>query len=187
MMAASRPDPKSDSIDPIPENLFRSPVDYLAADHYRQHLVCQFLDEIVLAAGAANVARLAGLALGYLEHDMPRHIADEEEDLFPLLRQRAKPEHRIDSVIARLTAEHAHDEGLSAEVCAGLRRLAKGEAVPAPAEFSRVVASYAESHRRHLGWEEDVVMPLARRLLSGQDMAAMGRRMAERHGAGYPE
>ncbi len=187
MMAANRSEPTSDSIDPIPENLFRSPVDYLAADHYRQHQLCRVLDEIILDLGSAEAARLAGLALGYLERDLPRHIVDEEEDLFPLLRARAKPEHRIDSVIARLTAEHAHDEGSSAEVCAGLRRLVKGRTVPDPAAFAQIVATFAESQRRHLGWEEDVVMPLARRLLSGGDMAAMGRRMAERRGSAYPD
>ena len=36
----------AEKIEAIPENLFREPIDYLYADHYRQRVVCGYLDEI---------------------------------------------------------------------------------------------------------------------------------------------
>ena len=40
--------------------------------------------------------------------------------------------------------------------------------------------TFAESQRRHLTWEENVVLPLARERLTPEDLAEMGRNMVTR-------
>ena len=49
-------------VEAIPENLFREPIDYLLADHYRQRIICKHLDHIALDPGTDEVA--IGLGLG---------------------------------------------------------------------------------------------------------------------------
>ena len=173
-------------IEAIPENLFREPIDYLYADHFRQRVVCKFLDQIAFDPGAANVARLATLALEYLEQDLSHHIADEEQDLFPRLRTRCKPPDHIVSILTVLSEEHAKDAELSSGLLAGLRRLKEGRPLKQVSEFLQTAAAFAETQRRHIAWEEDVVLPLARKRLSANDLEEIGRGMAARRGLAFP-
>ena len=62
-MSGSSQSPSSE-IETIPENLFREPIDYLFTDHFRQRVVCNFLDEIAFDPGAVGAARLADPASG---------------------------------------------------------------------------------------------------------------------------
>ena len=184
MSALSRLAPEH--IEAIPENLLREPIDYLYADHFRQRVICKLLDDIAYDPEAPEVARLATTVVDYLEQDLPRHVADEEQDLFPLLRDRCEPRDSIDSVLAQLSEEHAKDEGLCATLLAGLHSLASGETPGEEAVFLSAVASFAESQRRHIAWEERIILPLARKRLSDADLLAMGRNMAARRDLAFP-
>jgi len=184
-MSDPRQSPTSD-IEAIPENLLREPIDYLYADHFRQRVVCKLLDDIAYDPGAPEVARLATVVAEYMENDLPRHVADEEQDLFPLLRARCEPQDSIEGILSQLSEEHAKDEGLSSTLLAGLRRLANGQTPKDQAAFLEVVASFAESQRRHLAWEERLVLPLARKRLSDADLPKMGHNMAARRDIAFP-
>lgn len=173
-------------IETIPENLLREPIDYLYADHFRQRVVCKLLDDIAYDPCGPDTARLATLAAEYMEWDLPRHVADEEQDLFPLLRARCELRDGIESVLAQLSEEHAKDEGLSSTLLAGLRNLAEGRAPKDQAGFLGAAASFAESQRRHLAWEERLVLPLARKRLRDDDLLKMGRSMAARRDLAFP-
>lgn len=184
MSAPSRlPSPR---IEAIPENLLREPIDYIYADHFRQRVVCKFLDDIAFDPAAAAVAGLAAVVLEYLEWDLPRHVEDEERDLFPLLRDHCQPQDNIESLLALLSEEHAKDEDMCASLLAGLGRLAEGiEPQDTPA-FLRTASSFAESQRRHLAWEERLLLPLARRRLTADHLTTMGRNMAARRNVTIP-
>ena len=119
--------PRTEELGPIPENLFREPIDFLYADPFRRRVVCKFLDEIALDPGGPDVARIAAAALDYIEQELPLHMADEEQDLFSLLRKRCLPEDRLDAMLAVLSAEHARDKEMGSLLPAGLRELAAGK------------------------------------------------------------
>ena len=174
-------------IEAIPENLFREPIDYLFADHFRQRVVCKFLDEIAFDPIAAESARLGAIVLAYLEQELPHHIADEEQDLFPRLHSRCSPADKGERILDMLSAEHRRDSDLCAVVLEGLRAVAEGHEPHNCAAFVRAAAAFAETQRRHLAWEDEVVLPLARERLTNEDLADMGRSMAERRGANYPD
>jgi hemerythrin-like domain-containing protein len=176
----------AEQIEAIPENLLREPIDYVYADHFRQRVVCKLLDDIAYDPGAPEVGRLATVVAEYMERDLPRHVADEEQDLFPLLRTRCEPRDSIESVLSQLSEEHAKDEGLSSTLLAGLHSLAKGQVPNDQASFLNAVASFAESQRRHLAWEERLVLPLARKRLANADLLKMGRSMAARRDIAFP-
>ena len=174
-------------IEAIPENLFREPIDYLYADHFRQRVVCKFLDELAFDPVAPNAARLASIALAYIEQELPHHIADEEQDLFPRLRDRCTPADNAERILGLLSEEHRRDDDLCAAILEGLRVLAEGQEPSQCAAFVRAAAAFAETQRRHLAWEDDVLLPLARERLTAEDLGDMGRGMATRRGASYPD
>lgn len=185
-MARSESSLKTD-IEPIPENLFRAPIDYLYAEHFRQQVVCNVLDDIAEDPTRSDAAHQAARVLSYLEHELPQHIADEEKDFLPLLRERCAPADRADRVLRLLSEEHDRDQDLSAVLVSGLRSLAAGKAPPRPEAFVRSATAFAELQRRHLAWEDELILPLARERLTADDLQAIGRRMAARRGADYPE
>jgi hemerythrin-like domain-containing protein len=178
MSAASRT--QAHEIEAIPENLFREPIDYLYADHFRQRIVCKLLDRIASDPQANQVDGLAEVVLEYLERDLPLHVGDEEQDLFPRLRARCKPEDQIEHTLTLLAEEHGRDKDLGLPLMAGLP-------LPNAAEFLKAASTFAETQRRHLAWEEGVVLPFARKKLLPKDLAELGRSMAARRGAAYPE
>jgi hemerythrin-like domain-containing protein len=173
-------------IEAIPENLFREPIDYLNADHFRQRIVCKFLDEIAFDPSAPNCTRLAATALAYLEQELPHHIADEEQDLFPRLRSRCSPADNVERILGMLSEEHRRDSDLCEAVLDGLHASSEGQEPSNSAAFLRAAAAFAETQRRHLAWEDEVILPLARQRLTNEDLADMGRSMAQRRDANYP-
>lgn len=172
-------------IEPMPENLYREPIDFFYADHFRQRQVCNALDEI--AAGPEGSADAARLILGFLKRDLKHHIADEEEDLFPRLRARCRSDDRLQDAIDLLMSEHAKEQDMALEILAGLERVAGGLRLEDAAAFAEVALRFTENERRHLFWENAYILPLARRRLTSDDLRAMGRSMAERRGARFPD
>ena len=68
----------------------------------------------------------AASILDYLENQLPLHLADEEEDLFPLLKQRSPSDDGMISVLNLLCIEHRHDVECGRSLIEALRRIARG-------------------------------------------------------------
>jgi len=114
--------------------------------------------------------------------DRPLHVADEEELLFPLLRMRCKAADNLPEILALLEAEHRSDQPLIDAVIDGLSSMIKRGAVADPDLFATRCRAMADFQRRHLAWENSVVMPLAKRRLTASDLVDLGRAMAARRG-----
>ena len=122
-------------------------------------------------------------ALRYFREAAPKHTADEEESLFPRLRQIHLPD--VQSAIERLSLlEHDHvvAESLHAEVEAlGQRYVATGNLEAASVEaFRKAIASLTSIYDQHIHVEDNLVFPLATRLLSPAAKAAIASEMAGR-------
>jgi hemerythrin-like domain-containing protein len=178
--------PPSREIERIPENLYRDPVDFLLADHYRQRMMCDILD-LLLRRSADDRAACAAAALDYLEHELPHHVRDEEIGLFPRLKRRCPVGEDIRTVIGLLSEEHQKDEHLTSSLIAELRTISEKSEPADPERFARLVANFADSLRRHLTWEDATVLRLARAWLTPEDLVEIGREMAKRRGASYPD
>jgi len=177
----------SDEIGGIPENLYREPLEAIYADHYRALVACRLLERLVDPAGDSADKRQVVAVRHFLEHDLPAHFADEEEDLFPLLRQRCTSDDKVDKLLALLSQEHAQNGALAASVIDHLRRLATGKRVRNAARAQEQAALFGELQRRHLAWENGLLLSLARQRLTRSDLSRLGRSMAARHGASYRE
>ncbi len=122
-------------------------------------------------------------ALRYFREAGPKHTADEEESLFPRLRQMRLPE--VETAIERLAPlEHDHlvAGSLHAEVQElGRRYLAAGSLESTDVEaFRKAIASLVSLYKQHISVEDALVFPLAARLLSSAEKAAIADEMAAR-------
>lgn len=122
-------------------------------------------------------------ALRYFQEAAPKHTADEEESLFPRLRQMHLPD--IENAIERLELlEHDHilAGSLHAQVEElGQRYLATGSLESIGVEaFRKAIASLVSIYKPHINIEDNLIFPLAARRLSAPDKAAIADEMAAR-------
>lgn len=122
-------------------------------------------------------------ALRYFNEAAPKHTADEEVSLFPRLRQIDEP--AVESAISTLDAledDHRRADALHAEVHAlGLRCLEQGHLSAGEAgRFRQAVSDLASVYAEHIRIEDEIVFPVAKRILSDGDKSAIAKEMASR-------
>lgn len=122
-------------------------------------------------------------ALVYFRVAAPKHTADEEQSLFPRLRQLRHPD--VETAIGALEPleqEHRRADSLHAEVDKlGRQCLAQGSLPKSEADrFRQAVAELASIYKEHVRIEDEVVFPVAGRVLSDTDKAAIASEMALR-------
>ena len=172
---------KSPRIEPLPAELVHEPLNWLFAEHYRHRQLCQLIERV----GAATILLRDEVheILAFLRHDMPLHVIDEEDDLFPLLRRRCQPADELDAVLGALSAEHHDDLDRSRTLIAALEQaLADGQAPGHDREIRRLFTDFALHERRHIALENAVVLPIARLRLTAADLRSLSVRLAARRG-----
>ena len=164
-----------------------APLEMLSACHGRVTSQCetlQRLDQHLATHGSDTAAREAASAvMRYFDMAAPHHHADEEQDLFPQLREAMAGSDAvcIRALTDRLCAEHRALEGQWQALRAVLQGIAQGQAVrPAPGQVEAFVTAY----QAHIACEENELLPMAARLLADTQLAQIGRAMRERRGIG---
>src|SRR5438270_9983168 len=122
-------------------------------------------------------------ALRYFREAAPKHTADEEESLFPRLRQLDDAE--VKAAIAKLDAleqDHRRADCLHAVTeTLGRRCLEQGcLSQPEAEQFRQAVASLASIYKEHIRIEDDVVFPVAGQTLSEKQKADIAGEMRDR-------
>jgi len=122
-------------------------------------------------------------ALRYFREAAPKHTSDEEESLFPRLRQVHHP--GVEAALIKLDSleqEHRRAAPLHAEIDRlGQHCLSTGSLSPGEAEaFRKAVATLIAMYKEHISVEDGLVFPLAARLLSRIDKADIANEMATR-------
>jgi hemerythrin-like domain-containing protein len=130
-----------------------------------------------------DTARALESALRYFGEAAPKHTADEEVSLFPRLRQMSHPE--VDSALAEmkhLEDEHRWAAPLHEEVeRLGVQYLSTGKLRGIDVEnFRNAITSLSAMYKRHISMEDELVFPLAARMLSAAEKSAIAKEMANR-------
>lgn len=172
-------------IEAIPLDLLSEPLIWFFAEHYRHRDVC------VRLTGLARSVIFDEAALRevyrFLDRDLPLHVIDEEDDLFPLLRRRCEPDDQIEKVLGMLSAEHAADmsEGAAVKSLVGAA-LAEQRGLAGYAHAEATIDAFCQKQKRHIAVENAVVLPIARHRLNEGDLISLGQRLAARRGLGNP-
>jgi hemerythrin-like domain-containing protein len=156
------------------------PIDLILQDHNNQLDICDKLEDLASRVGIEPLVEMAGELLAYLTRDLQLHIQDEESDLFPQLASRASANAELVEVLDQLVSEHEADMELAAKVIEGLSTLSAGSPLANQTRFFMDVCAFCANQRRHLSWENRIVLPLADKLLSDDQKATISRGMAAR-------
>ncbi len=174
------------------ENTFANPIGLLSDCHRRIERFLQALLTVTrgvqggpLEAEHRNVLEAA---LKYFHNAAPKHTADEEDDLFPALRELGRP--AVGAVLARLdqledehknaAAWHREVEELGQE---WLRQNALS--VPETARLVTLLTHLSDLYSSHIAVEEREIFPMAQQELSESARQIIGRRMAARRGVPF--
>lgn len=183
-MGAKRSSTKRGNAPVRPED-FQDPIGFLYGEHARIGRCCAELAQLAEDPAAPGASESAASVLDFLENELPVHVADEEEDLFPLLRDRLSPGDEVVSVIEILRDEHRDDIECGRSLIEPLRRIAAGRRLVDRAMFTRLVHAFTSLQLGHHKLENDVVLRVAGKRLSADDIAQLGRSMAARRGVSY--
>jgi hemerythrin-like domain-containing protein len=159
--------------------LARNPLDMIASAHALQVQMCDAMERIADGLPDEVDRRLCAQVASCLEFDLPLHHHDEEHALFPLLRQRGLPEDGLETILERLAAEHSSDNDFASEIAEALETLGQGGRPSNPEMLGYMLRGFFERYRRHVHWENTLVMPLARLRLTPDDLDALQAQMNE--------
>lgn len=169
---------------PVDPQLLLDPLGYLRTELYRQRVACNTLEALASSGTHADFRADAERVLRYIVQDLPLHIADLEESLFPLLGRQVLSADGFDEILAKHRSERGRAGEPLDRLVPILRRVAEG-AVP-PAELQPDASVLVERRRRDLTLENDVILPLAEERIAGADLMTLGKEMADRRGVPYP-
>ena len=134
----------------------------------RQHR--EVLGRLDALEGELNGGRDADLGAfaGYLQADVVQHFALEEDALFPVLARHLSP---TQGPLAVMNAEHADFRDL-------LGRLAEAIATADAAQQRQCAHDLIDLLRAHIAKEDQVLFPMAMRLLSPAEQSEVDARAA---------
>lgn len=170
-----------------PAPSFDHPLEMLHACHGKILQQCGTLQKLashLTSNGCDQQARQAAQdILRYFDTAGQFHHQDEEEDVFPALRRAAgSNQPQLHDLLGRLLSEHIVMLGAWNALRPLLLQVADGADIRLP---EAVTAKFIGSYTGHIAVEESELLPLAARMLSPQQTATIGKRMAERRGAKF--
>ena len=154
-----------------------NPLDVLIHEHTSHEVLCDCLERIADGLPDQIDRDLIASVLPTLEHGLAVHMCDEEHGLFPLLESRVRREDNFQAIRAALSREHAADLLYAEDVVEHLETLKAGESSN-PDMLGYMLRGFFDTQRRHLAWENAVLMPLAYERLTREDLRELARIMA---------
>ena len=162
--------PASKSAGNGPRVIGADPVSRIVAEHGFQLELCEALEFIADGLPDAVDRRLVREVIAILGHGLEAHFRAEEQLLFPLLRRRGGSDPSLIAALDQLEKEHVRDEDISAELLEELDFVATQGRARNPDMLGYMLRGFFEGQRRHIAWENSVVVPAARRLLTEEDL-----------------
>jgi hemerythrin-like domain-containing protein len=169
------------------ESDFSDPIGMLGDCHRRIEM---FLNVLVRVAEQARGEALneeqrgaSETALRYFREAAPKHTADEEESLFPRLRQIESAEVRaLMARIDSLEEEHVCADRSHAEIDDLGKLWLRDGTLPAEqaSRLLTLLVQLRDLYRHHIATEDNEVFPTANAALSAADREAIGGEMASR-------
>jgi len=156
----------------------RGPLEQIEAEHSFQLELLTNLEHIIKAEGSEKLTRLAPKLLEFFANDFARHMEHEERGLFPILKKRCRPSDDLEMIVNQLSYEHGLDRDLVDFLLTDLEKIAHGLHHAIPARFNINAQAFIETQRRHIEWENRIVLPLAKKRLTEEDIDSLKKSMS---------
>jgi hemerythrin-like domain-containing protein len=164
---------------PTPAPGFDEPLAMLRACHERIQRQCATLAKLVAHLrhdGLTEDARRAAVDIHrYFSSAGRQHHADEEQDLFPVLR--AEPD--LAGLLDALARDHAEMDSLWQHL---EPLLAAPDTIHDLDAFARLAGEFNALYRQHIAHENSELLTQAEQLLNVEQQRELGARMAARRG-----
>jgi len=149
------------------------PIDRIVAEHTWQLELCDALEYVADGLPDSIDRRLVREVIAILGHGLEAYFRAEEQLLFPLLRRRGGGDPSLVAALDQLELEHVRDEDISSELLEELTFVAKQGRARNADMLGYMLRGFFEGQRRHIAWENAVVVPAARRLLQQEDLQSL--------------
>jgi len=138
-------------------------------EHGAEMCLCNALEQLADALPEPLDPEIASAGITTLRSCVRRHIVLEECYLYPTLLKRAKKDEFKEDLLAHISREHASDESHAHEAADEMEEALLLGQVPKPEMLGYMLRGFFEARRRHIAWENAVIIPLARQRLSKSD------------------
>ena len=132
--------------------------------------LCDMLERIADNLPEPVDAELAQAGIVTLRECLKRHTLLEEKYLYPALSDRLSEGELADDLLNHIKCEHAADESLAHDTADQLEEALAHGRVENPEMLGYMLRGFFDCHRRHIAWEDAIVLPLARDRLSRKDI-----------------
>lgn len=158
-------------------DLLENPLEFLDEDHLRTRTVCATLDRIAYC----DVPEREDVfeCITYVENELPLFIVDEDADLDRLLRARADDKPGLIAVLDRVADLH-REIAFRSRPALDLLRLLQTRLQPLSYSQQDCLRSLSNILRNDMAVENAKLLPIARRLLSPEDLADLRSAMFQR-------
>lgn len=142
-------------------------------------------DELAQHGATIEAQQAASAVLKYFDKAAHIHHEDEENDLMPMLQATASGADAIElaSLVPTILADHRAMDAAWEELKVPLQTISRGGSAALSADQ---VSRFTNAYQAHMAKEEAHLAPMAKRLFSAEQMAALGLAMRLRRGLGEP-
>ncbi|MEM8689965.1 MAG: hemerythrin domain-containing protein [Pseudomonadota bacterium] len=156
-----------------------SALKFVANDHIQHLRLCDLLEDIADSLPDRIDRKQCFCAALALQYRINTHHQLEEEVLFPRLLARASDKRALQRIFQRLSDEHRTDEGHCDEAIELLTRLSDGTPPLNVEAAGYLLRGLFEGLRRHIAFEQDHLLPIAREILIREDLEVLAAGIRE--------
>lgn len=161
-------------------SLLDDPLEFLLVQQLRQRALCVCLRKI--AARGSIPQSSADSIVAMMLVDLELYRADQDVDVIPHLRLRARVEDGLDDLLADLRKQAGNLKRIRGDVVRTLTSAAGQDLVRIGPREATMITSFAAMLQRQLAAEHGILLVLARKRLSDADLLVMSRAMKRRRG-----
>ena len=144
-------------------------LDCIEKEHQAERNLCDMLERIADSLLEPLDTVQASTGIVALRSCLKRHVALEEIYLYPVLTKRLCPGDLAENLLEHIRCEHTADESLAHDTADQLEQALVSGRVENPEMLGYMLRGFFECRRRHIAWEDSIILPLARYRLSAKD------------------
>lgn len=145
---------------------------HIDEEHLTEKKLCDVLEQLADSLLEPLDEQLVGTSIIKMRICIKRHVMLEEKYLYPVLTKRLCPGDLEQNMLEHIRHEHATDESHTHDTIEQLEKALACGRVEKPEMLGYMLRGFFECRRRHIAWEDAVVLPLARYRLTAKDFRA---------------